>query len=215
MKKQQLGKATEERILEAARKVYTLKGLDGARMQEIADEAGVNKALLHYYFRSKEQLFAIIFSEAIRTFIPDIVPMLRSSASFEEKVRHFVESYIELYRNNPFLPAFILREINRDPKAMKRFAESANVDMDAIRSVLVAFTEGLGLSRKEALHLLVNIISLCIFPFAAKPMIKHLMFSDDDDLMEHFLFERKETVVRFVLNSLVYGRKEKSDHGKD
>ena len=78
--------STEKTILEAAKKVFLDKGFDGARMQEIADEAGINKALLHYYFRSKDKLFDAIFEEAFKQFLPNISDIMVSDISIEEKV---------------------------------------------------------------------------------------------------------------------------------
>ena len=83
---------TEQIILKAARKVFTHKGFDGARMQEIADEAGINKALLHYYFRSKDKLFEAIFKEVITTFFPRIISVLTSDLSLFEKITLFTDS---------------------------------------------------------------------------------------------------------------------------
>ena len=107
--------STEERILEAAKKVFIRKGMYGARMQEIADEAGINKALLHYYFRSKNKLFEAIFQEAFHEFVPNAFGILKSDMPFEEKIRLFVSNYIDLISTNPFLPIFIINEINQNP----------------------------------------------------------------------------------------------------
>ena len=108
-------KSTEEKILDAARKVFVQKGLDGARMQDIADEAGINKALLHYYFRTKDKLFEMIFMETVGKIFPRFEMILLSDMDFFEKIRQIVSSYIEVIIHNPYLPLFVLNEMNKQP----------------------------------------------------------------------------------------------------
>lgn len=105
---------TEDKIIEAAKEVFIKKGMDGARMQEIADEAGINKALLHYYFRSKEKLFDAIFERVIRMAFPRISQIIFSDLHFRVKVEQAIDTYLDLLMKHPYLPAFILKEINRD-----------------------------------------------------------------------------------------------------
>ena len=100
---------TEEKILDAAQTVFTRKGMDGARMQEIANEAGINKALLHYYFRSKQKLFEAIFKQVFKQIFPDIKAFIHSEIPLEKKLGIFVEKYIDLLMKNPFLPSFSLQ----------------------------------------------------------------------------------------------------------
>src|ERR1700733_1082064 len=107
---------SQERILAAAKKVFLAKGLSGARMQDIADEAGINKALLHYYFRNKEKLFEVIFKDAAGQLFPTINMIFESESPLFEKLSQFCEEYITVILKNPYLPLFVLNEINRDPQ---------------------------------------------------------------------------------------------------
>ena len=107
---------TEERILTAARQVFLSRGMDGARMQDIADEAGINKALLHYYFRSKDQLFERIFLEVANAFLPKVFAILDSDLTLFEKIERFCKEYISQVMTTPYVPIFILNEINRQPQ---------------------------------------------------------------------------------------------------
>ena len=91
---------TEERILRAARTVFVRHGTAGARMQEIAEEAGVNQALLHYYFRSKDRLAQAVFRDVAGRMVPSIVAVLGSESSIEQKVEQFVH-----HPQQPFAPA--------------------------------------------------------------------------------------------------------------
>ena len=116
MAKVQQDTTTEEKILAAARKVFIAKGMAGARMQDIADEAGINKALLHYYFRSKEKLFETIFKELSLQFLPRINSLFESELSLFEKIEIFCSEYISKMVENPFIPLFIVNEMNKQPE---------------------------------------------------------------------------------------------------
>src|ERR1700759_4757996 len=108
--------STEEKILSAAKKVFLTKGMDGARMQDIADEAGINKALLHYYFRSKDKLFEQIFLDVAGALLPRIFAILESDRGLFEKIESFCDEYISQLIETPYVPIFILNEIHRQPQ---------------------------------------------------------------------------------------------------
>ena len=98
---------TEAKIVEAAKSVFILKGFDGARMQEIADEANINKALLHYYFRSKDKLFKRVFHDIFSQSVSGVATLVENASSFEELINTFVEFYVEMLKARPYLPNFI------------------------------------------------------------------------------------------------------------
>src|ERR1700733_1983559 len=100
-------KNTETQIFQAALKVFHKKGLGGARMQEIADEAGINKSMLHYYFRSKEQLFSQIFLQSFKRFTGNVLPLLNDTNTWEEKIPVIIEHYGKVMENNPDLAVFV------------------------------------------------------------------------------------------------------------
>src|SRR5258706_4583523 len=113
MTKYKKNKTTEERILDAARKVFVRNGMSGARMQDIADEAGINKALLHYYFKNKRKLFEEIFMEAADELFPRINKIFRSEESLFVKIERFCDEYISVVLENPYLPLFVLNELSQ------------------------------------------------------------------------------------------------------
>jgi len=196
-------KDTEQLILQAARKVFIKKGLDGARMQEIADEAGINKALLHYYFRSKDKLFAMIFQEEIGKFFPKMFNIMSSpDISFEEKIRIFVDNYITIFLNNPFLPSFIIREINSNPENVHQYFVKSGFNPEIVKLAISSLAQQLNLSFEDARHFMINMISLCIFPFAGRPLIEKILFTDDKSEYTKFLEERKIIVAEFLINAL-------------
>src|SRR5512140_406633 len=107
--------STEGSILEAAKKVFISHGFDGTSMQQIANEAGINKSLLHYYFRNKEKLFSAVFSYAFQNFVPQIQEILNSGVSVFIKIERIIAEYMDMLLKNEFIPSFILHEINRNP----------------------------------------------------------------------------------------------------
>jgi TetR/AcrR family transcriptional regulator len=108
-------KNTEQRIIDAAQKIFQVKGLAGARMQEIADEAGINKAMLHYYFRTKDKLFDHIFKIAANILFPKVLIVLNTNSRLEDKIKNFVIEYITFIKAHPYLPQFILQELSNTP----------------------------------------------------------------------------------------------------
>ena len=198
--------STEDKILEAAKNVFVSKGMEGARMQEIADEAGINKALLHYYFRSKERLFEAIFSEIIKFAFPKITRIAQSDEPFINKIEQVVDAYIDLLIKHPFIPGFVMKELNRDPsglfKMVVKFGLNPQVIFDQIQ---------LAMDRGEIIqmpprHLAANIISMCIFPFAARPLVSFVLFKDDQKALDAFYAERADIIKQFVINAIVINK---------
>lgn len=109
---------TERRILEAAAKVFMLRGKLGASMQDIADEAGINRTLLHYYFRNKDKLFDTVFDKLFAQVFPAIAHIMSSERPFLEKIELFIEAYSNLLQENPYLPVFIIQEITLNPERL-------------------------------------------------------------------------------------------------
>lgn len=194
---------TEEKILTAAQTVFIHKGMDGARMQEIANEAGINKALLHYYFRTKEKLFEAIFRKVFRQIFPNIDTFIRSELPIEEKLGIFIDKYIELLLRNPYLPSFILKEIHRNPEFLASVIKSTGVKPQEVFAMFEKEMEAGKIQKMDPRDLLINMLSLSIFPVAAKPLMKIMFFENDKKAYDDFLLKRKETVKEFILNSIL------------
>lgn len=205
-------KSTEETIFNAATEEFIDKGFDGARMQEIAKRAGINKALLHYYYRTKEKLFDAIFEKVFKAFMPGIFEVMQSDAFLFYKIEVFIDSYLTLIYNNPHIPSFVLHELNRNPerlsglfgsimgvvkeKGFVKFKETIQKEIDAGNII-----------RIEPEQLLVNIIALCIFPVVARPIIQQVIFDGDKARYKQFLESRKTEVTRFVISSISIPKK--------
>ena len=98
---------TEKKIIAAATDIFLKKGKDGARMQEIADHAGINKALLHYYFRSKDRLFEEVFKNEIKTIVTSIIDAISETENFYDFLTQFVHTYLRFaIRNQWYIPTY-------------------------------------------------------------------------------------------------------------
>ncbi|MCD4678156.1 MAG: TetR/AcrR family transcriptional regulator [Desulfobacula sp.] len=195
-------KKTEQAILEAAKKVFISKGMDGARMQEIADEAGINKSLLHYYFRSKDKLFQAVFHDSFFKFLPNLVSVIQSQLPVTEKLKHFSEHYIEILLQNPEIPIFILSEISRNPSRIVEMLKNTGINPEFFAFFVQKEIEEGKIRDFDPRHLIVNILAMCIFPFVGRPILQHILFKGDNEAFEKFLEERKSTVPDFIENAI-------------
>jgi len=196
-------KNTEALILDAARKVFIEKGFDGARMQEIADTAKINKALLHYYYRSKDQLFEAVFRESFAKFAPRIFEVMNSPFDFTEKIKLFISNYIDLISENPHIPAFVLHELNRHPERLSDLMPVTEQIASQNLSIIEQDIKNAGLIEISPQQLMINIIALCIFPFIGRPIIQPILFGNDGNRYNEFIRHRKTEITKFVLNALV------------
>lgn len=194
--------STEKDILDAAKRVFQIKGMYGARMQEIADEAGINKAMLHYYYRSKDKLFDAVFQDAAKNFFSKIREFLNVDKPLLEKIEYFVENYVELLLHNSFIPAFIINEVHQNPDRIKNiFLESGvSTEMLFINDIKSAISLGI-IHPVDPKQLIINIIGLCVFPVAAKPIIKTMLKFNDEEYLQ-FLEVRKKEVSKFIINAI-------------
>lgn len=193
---------TEKAILDAAKTVFMEKGFDGARMQQIADKAGMNKALIHYYFRSKDKLFDAIFSEAFQQFLPKIAETMSTKKTFFEKIEIFVDTYISMLQKNPHLPVFILHEINRSPERIIERIKSQGIDPTLFEKMVSKEIKEGKIRKMDFRHFIVNLIGLCIFPFVARPIIQGFIFKNNKKAYDLFLAERKQIVTKLLIESL-------------
>lgn len=194
--------ATEERILAAARKVFYQHGYHGARMQDIANEAGINKAMLHYYFRSKDKLFDAIFSEAIGRLLPSLLAILTSDSPLEDKIEAYVQGYSDFMLANPELPTFVLRELSSNPERLTALLGARGLKPPG--PLLAQFEAAIarsGRQNDDGRQVFVSMLALCIFPFIAAPIIRTLLNLDDEGY-KAFLQERKQHIPEFFLRGL-------------
>jgi AcrR family transcriptional regulator len=201
---------TEARILDAAHVVFVRRGTAGARMQEIADEAGVNKALLHYYFRSKSRLAAAVFHRVARGLFLRVSEILGSDATIDDKVRRVIQLYLEQLTKTPYAPAYVISELNQHPDRAAQFVEAVrqiraqSLSTDVLDTLGKQLRRGMRAGSMRAIstpQFIANLASLCIFPFAARPMLCAILDLDDRGFAR-FIDERKTVLPEFFLNAL-------------
>lgn len=192
--------STEEKILISASKVFTEKGFSGTRTRDIAEEAGINLALLNYYFRSKEKLFEQVMKVKIVLLFGKIIPIVTNEKStLEEKIDLASEKYFEILSKNPNLPLFILSEIQKKPSNITSLIP---VEKLIKTSVLLRQIE----EKKPGInpfHFIVNFLGMTAFPFIGKPILKNFSIMNDEEF-QHFVEERKTLVpswIKMILNS--------------
>lgn len=193
---------TETTILNAAKTIFEKKGMDGARMQEIADEAGINKALLHYYYRSKQLLFEAVFKSAFSLLAPQMHKILNDDSSVYDKIRSFTSNYISFVIKHPYLPNFIIQELNKNPEfAINILAENKFPNIQKFKNQISEEVANGTIKPIKADQLFINILSLNIFPFIAAPLLKGFLnlSKDDYNLMLEY---RKTEVAEFIINSI-------------
>lgn len=193
--------STEERILKAAKKVFHRKGFEGARMQEIADEAGINKALLHYYFRSKENLFEAVFRDAFLQLTGYAKTVFLSDNPIKEKIHKFLGYYIAILNENSYIPWFILNAIYTRPGTMKAIFDNAELNPPELMAHLQHQIKTEYGSEINPFHMWLNVLSLSIFPVIAKPLIREI-FQLPEDAYKQILEQRKTEVPQFIANAL-------------
>jgi AcrR family transcriptional regulator len=196
-------KQTEEKIFESATEIFIKKGMDGARMQDIANHAGINKSLLHYYYRTKDHLFNAVFEKIAGQMFARFAPVLDENVSLEDKIRFFYKEHIDFLQRNPRLPSFLMNEIDRNPERIKKLIQSIDINKlwntieKQHKEELVKFN----ITRETIPQLMTSIAALSVFPFVAKAIIAPILEKQGYEFNE-YIERRKEYAADFVINAL-------------
>ena len=191
--------STEERIKAAARKVFHQKGFAGTRTRDIAEEAGINHAMLNYYFRSKEKLFEMVMMETMAQFFKGVNLMLNDeNTSLDEKIDLIVSNYVDLLLKEPELPTFILNEVCPNPQA---FVEQNPIKEALTHSVLTRqYTEAVArgeITEPNLMQAILNVIGLVIFPFIAKPILTSIV-NIPEEQYKALMLQRKTLIPQWI-----------------
>ncbi len=192
--------STEDKILLAASKVFTEKGYSGTRTRDIAEEAGINLALLNYYFRTKEKLFEQVMKVKMVLLFGQIIPILSDEkTSLDQKIDLAAAKYFDILIKNPNLPLFVLSEIQKKTSDIKSIIPFERVLRNSF--IMKQIQE-----RKPDLnpfHFLLNFVSMTVFPFLGKPILRTFDLMDEEEFLE-FVEERKTLVpvwIKLILNN--------------
>ena len=182
--------STEEKIKEAARKVFTKKGFAATRTRDIAEAAGINLALLNYYFRSKEKLFELIMIEKLRKFFGFIAPIIiDDTTSLETKLELLASNYVDMLLTNPDLPFFIIGEVRNNPDLISNIIPKKDFlkNSDFIKQVKEKKPD------QDPFQFLLSLLAMCIFPFVMKPVFQKLTDTEDQKFRQ-MMTERKKLI---------------------
>ena len=193
---------TEEKIIASAEKLFYQKGKAGTSMQDIADDAGINRTLLNYYFRSKDQLFEAVFRKALGGFVPDLAALMNTEISFEKYVPALVEKVIDTMLDNPQIPIFILQELSSNPERMPQIIKEMGIDPAKAMEKMRGGGAVSPIPGMNSRQIILNLISLCIFPFAAKPVVLDILYNGDHDAYIAAMKERK-TLLPKIINQII------------
>ena len=191
---------TESNILNAAENVFQRKGMEGARMQEIANEAGINKAMLHYYYRSKRFLFEAVFSKAFSLIAPEINRVINDDTDLFQKIENFTHNYITFMQKYPYLPNFIIQELNRDADFINVLqAKKGFPDFRKFQAQVEKEVQNQKIKPIKAEQLFIHLLSLNIFPFLAAPLVKGFL-KINDTAYKLLMEERKKEITGILIN---------------
>jgi len=193
---------TEARIKGAARLIFTKKGYAATRTRDIANEAGINLALLNYYFRSKEKLFDIIMLESMQGFILSIASVFNDeSTSLEEKIQSLVNQYIDLLSEQPDIPLFVLSELRSHPEKLisKMNMKEHLINSYFFKQIQQAIKEG-KIPPIHPLHFIMNLMGMIVFPFVASPILKNIGGLNQEEF--NALMQRRKTYIPLWIESM-------------
>lgn len=187
--------SAQEKIKEAARELFTQHGFDTVKTRDIARESGINMALIHYYFGSKENLFSIVMTENMQHFMEGVMLIADDrKTSVEEKMNLLVNNYIDMLIRNPHIPLFILNEIRNNPSRLFKANKLRNLYL--VKQLRDTLKSGQG-KQASPLHLLMNILGLTIFPFVARPIIQQAGSVTQEEFIK-MMDERRELIPKWI-----------------
>lgn len=200
-------KSMEQQILETAEKLFLAKGFSAVSTVQIARECGCNQALVHYYYRTKDNLFNTIFEKKFRIFFDSI--LIKDQAkklSFTEKIQSIIESHFDLLQANPHLPIMVLSELMRRPEQIDMLKSKLQTIPTQLFAELSAEMEveiqAGRIRRLNIIDLMMSMISLNIALFVSLPALGIILNLSDDQKKE-LIGHRREEHVSFVLNSII------------
>lgn len=196
---------TEIKILAAAKKVFMEKGLEATSMGDIAEEAKISRPSLHYYFRTKENLFLAIYKDILEEFMPELGKIVRGKESPENKVRRFVEGYVSLLAETPLVPQFVFREISRDPSNIASLfftLEGQYGNIAYTTQLLENFAKKNKIRNFNAFQYCLSVYGQCVFPFLTLPVLRATVFKKNPEFYNDFVAQVKDHVTRSALAAL-------------
>ncbi|WP_340105422.1 TetR/AcrR family transcriptional regulator [Rhodohalobacter sp. 8-1] len=189
---------TEKIIFNTAQDVFEQTGYDGSTMQEIADKAGINKALLHYYYRSKSRLFGVVFQQAFTRLVQPMLGIWKTDGDIFNKTERFIDQMLDKLQAHPYMASFVLHEITRNPEHLQQIiSQPGGETAKIIQRDLDAVSAEYGLPPKNAVHFMCDLLGMAIYPFIARPIIS-TVFQLDNKAFDQIIEERKKHIPKMI-----------------
>jgi len=198
--------SAEKKIIIAARQLFYKKGYDGTRMREIASTAGVNLAMLHYYYRTKEAIFMIVFEEAFGKLFKNIHKALSAECGFFEKIRQMVYSYADLASENPELPMFVMHEASKNPELVAtminrgKAKNPTTIDLSMFLEEVNQAIEDKLIKPIDPRLFFMDILSLSALPYLSVGILEPLFDSREE--INNILSCRKEHFADMLISAV-------------
>lgn len=197
-----MSKNTEQKIFDAATELFLEKGVDRTSVREIASKAGINLALMNYYFRSKENLFDAIFSGLVKKHSEQLIRILNSDLALDDKIRQYVREYIDMLSENPLLVSFVMAILHRSQEQITEMKAISNLyATDEFTRQLMEESHKGNIRPVDPTQFFVDMLSLIAFPFAIKLLIQDKRNMSDEEFGV-FIRARKERVPDMLIESL-------------
>ncbi|WP_322969546.1 TetR/AcrR family transcriptional regulator [Faecalibacter sp. LW9] len=188
---------TEYIIKETAKRLFFKEGKFNATTQEIADAAGVNRTLINYYFRSRNNLFKTVFDEAKKMEVNKIDSIMLSNLDFKQKISHFIDTSLEMNHEYPYLETYIVSQINQGLTYKRENVKEQSEEF--FKNVKKAMEEGI-IEPMEPIQFLLNMVSLINFPLAMRPLLQENL-QITDEVYQQLLKDRKEIVLKTLFKN--------------
>lgn len=186
---------TEEIIKSTAKRLFFVEGKFNATTQEIADAAGVNRTLINYYFRSRDNLFNMIFEDAIKKEDEMRESILDSDLPFKKKIEKFIEESIQTSMDYPYLETYIVTRINDG--CFYKSEDDFNRMINSFKKEFEAEVKAGNIEKMEPMQFILNMASLVSFPFAVKPLLQKSMRLDDEQF-DKIIRQRKDVIMKVL-----------------
>jgi AcrR family transcriptional regulator len=191
---------TKARIADAAIRVFTRKGYDGTKTRDIADEAGINVATLHYHHKSKDELFSLVAKSAMAEFVTIYHEVFREENSLEEMVYGFVDGFTDLFIRKPHVATFCLVESERNPDAFKEIVDFKHAAM-VLTGKLVELSEAGKARSISAAGFTSALVGMTIYPFITKGSVLYAGAYDEAQFLA-FVEEQRRVIPEMILGYL-------------
>ena len=193
----------KQKILQASLNEFAQNGIAGARLQSIADEAGITKAMIHYYFNSKENLFREVFREAYGTVMQDLLNILETDEPLFAKIEQFVNKAIERFHSDPALIDFITGALNKYPEStVALMNELMDYDPSIFNEQLKEAASNYEIASVDSSHVVLNMLSLCMFPYGARIFMSEILHVENEKAYKDLLVQRKGIITDTIINWL-------------